>query len=550
MKKFKEIFLDTHNLKTSNYLTWMLLVIILIFVSIIRIRLLNIPFERDEGDYAYIGQLMLHGIPPFKIAYTMKFPGTHMIYALILAIFGQSISDVHFGFMVVNLITILLLFLFVKKLIGNLAAIISAIIYSLMSISNTVLGFAGHGTHFVVLFALAGLLLFLKALENKNNIYYLISGLFLGLAPIMKQTGLFFCLFSGLFLILNLYWYKRNELKGRLFKLILFIVGGAIPFIFLLLLLKYWGVFDTFWFWTISYASDYTKQLDLTGAINNLFTNFMTISNGFILIWILSFLGIIVLFLHSKLKNNKTNIFLLLFIIFSVFSISPGFYFRPHYFVTLLPAIAIFCGVFVDYLFSLSNQFVKLWFLKWIGLLLVAGSIIIAIISQSDYLFNSSPNEISRQLYGLNPFPESLKIAKYIDKHSNLEDKIAVLGSEPEICFYAKRQSASGYLCTYSLMEDQPYNMRMQKEMIKEVENSLPKFVVLVHVSTSWLIGPNSKMYIFDWTKKYINYKDFKMVGIIDIASNVTVYKWDSEVSGYKPKSPYFIYVFERIEGK
>ena len=44
-------------------------------VVFIRIRFLAIPLERDEGEYAYAGQLMLQGIPPYRLAYNMKFPG-------------------------------------------------------------------------------------------------------------------------------------------------------------------------------------------------------------------------------------------------------------------------------------------------------------------------------------------------------------------------------------------------------------------------------------------------------------------------------------------
>ena len=51
-------------------------VIVFDLVIAIRIRLLGIPLERDEGEYAYAGQLMLQGIPPYKLAYNMKFPGT------------------------------------------------------------------------------------------------------------------------------------------------------------------------------------------------------------------------------------------------------------------------------------------------------------------------------------------------------------------------------------------------------------------------------------------------------------------------------------------
>ena len=57
---------------------WILLgVIVLGLVIAIRIRLLGIPLERDEGEYAYAGQLMLQGIPPYELAYNMKFPGTY-----------------------------------------------------------------------------------------------------------------------------------------------------------------------------------------------------------------------------------------------------------------------------------------------------------------------------------------------------------------------------------------------------------------------------------------------------------------------------------------
>ena len=54
---------------------WIFLTVIVFgLVIAIRIRLLGIPLERDEGEYAYTGQLMLQGIPPYKLAYNMKFP--------------------------------------------------------------------------------------------------------------------------------------------------------------------------------------------------------------------------------------------------------------------------------------------------------------------------------------------------------------------------------------------------------------------------------------------------------------------------------------------
>src|SRR5438876_3693373 len=68
--------------------------IVLGLVIAIRIRLLAIPLERDEGEYAYASQLMLQGIAPYKLAYNMKFPGTYAAYAVMMSIFGQTIIGI------------------------------------------------------------------------------------------------------------------------------------------------------------------------------------------------------------------------------------------------------------------------------------------------------------------------------------------------------------------------------------------------------------------------------------------------------------------------
>ena len=36
----------------------------IVLAALVRIRLSDMPLERDEGEYAYAGQLILKGIPP------------------------------------------------------------------------------------------------------------------------------------------------------------------------------------------------------------------------------------------------------------------------------------------------------------------------------------------------------------------------------------------------------------------------------------------------------------------------------------------------------
>ena len=60
-------------------LVWFVIVFIVILTSAIRLRMLDIPLDRDEGQYAYIAQLLMEGIPPYAKAYNVKFPGIFYI---------------------------------------------------------------------------------------------------------------------------------------------------------------------------------------------------------------------------------------------------------------------------------------------------------------------------------------------------------------------------------------------------------------------------------------------------------------------------------------
>src|ERR1700676_1525420 len=100
-----------------RYFCYAALVIVVVVFAAIRIRLRTAPLERDEGEYAYAGQLMLQGIPPYQLAYNMKFPGAYAAYAVIMSIFGQSITGIHLGLLFVNAVTVALVFLLGRRLV-------------------------------------------------------------------------------------------------------------------------------------------------------------------------------------------------------------------------------------------------------------------------------------------------------------------------------------------------------------------------------------------------------------------------------------------------
>src|SRR6266508_1592568 len=142
-----------------------------------------------------MGQLLLQGIPPYGEAYNMKFPGTYAMYALIMTLFGQTVRGVHLGLMLVNCASTLFIFYLTKRATGDFGTVIASGTYAVLSLSSSVLGFAAHATHFVVLPAVGGaLLLLIVSPENKARRYFWPGALF-GLAFVMKQPGVFFVLF-------------------------------------------------------------------------------------------------------------------------------------------------------------------------------------------------------------------------------------------------------------------------------------------------------------------------------------------------------------------
>jgi len=524
---------------------WILLLAVILLTSAIRIRLLAVPLERDEGEYAYGGQMLLQGFFPYEppSLYKYKLPGIYFLYAAALALFGQTSAGVHSGLLVANLATVLLLFLLAKRLFGFFAAVSTAAFYAVISLGTSVLGLFAHAEHFVMLAAIGGILLLLKAIDNYRWWKLFSSGLLLGCAYWIRQHGAAFAAFGGIYL---LWWILRQpERKWQhvISRPAIFCAGFILPFLLTCGIFLFAGTFGKFWFWTFIYAR---KNLEFMPFVNGmellrLYMSGIIISSP--LIWLLALCGIVALFVNCRLRPLR--FFTITFFVFSFLSICPGLYFRRHYFVTLLPAGALLAGLGAAQLKDFALGKLRPSVAGIISFAVVLIAVAWTIYYEHNVFFSLSPRDVSRFTYGGNPFPESFEIARYIEKHSSPNDTVAILGSEPQILFYANRHSPTGYTDTYEMMKSHPYALQMQKEMINEIEVASPRFIVFVNTPAG-LIEPNSCKVIFDWFEQYQE-KHYIKVGIADVTDfTTTVYRWGQEALGYKPVDEYWIAVFER----
>jgi hypothetical protein len=575
--------------RIADIIAWTLLAMALIFAIYVRVRLREFPLERDEGEFAYAGQLILQGVPPYKLAYNMKLPGTYLAYAALMAVFGQTTSGIHLGLLAVNLATIVLLYRFVRELFDPFSAGMAAIAYAILSESPAFLGMAAHATHFVAFFGLAGTYLLWRHLQSGRRPWVhgarqaLASGLLMGIAFLMKQQGVFLMLFGGGFLLLlglRLAAYPRKRLPAALG---LYSLAAVLPYGLTCFWLWRAGVWEKFWFWTVQYASKYVQNIPLAYAWLSLRQN----GGGVVPPnWPMALLALSGIAGVAVLGRGKPGLrsFVFAWLVFSFFCVCPGFYFRQHYFITMLPAVALLIGVGCRLLWNLASG--RFWGNNAVQPAAVASHspvpaarqkrgrskpgkpepppavagafgpltalmalVLLAAVAetlwiQGVFFFRWSPLQACRATYGLNPFLECPVIAAYLQKNTNPEDTIAVLGSEPEVFFDARRNSATGYIYTYGMMEPQPLARRMQEEMSQEIESSRPRYLLVVNVISSWLPQNNERL-IFQWLQPYLS-SNYRCVGVADILEDHTEYRWDGNAEGYQPRSPANVIVFRR----
>jgi hypothetical protein len=518
--------------------------LVVIFVGFVRFRVADVPLERDEGEYAYAGQLILQGVPPYRLAYNMKFPGTYYAYAAILAVFGSTRWGIHVGLLFVNAATILLVFRLGRRLLGALPAAIAATSFALLSIDRWTLGVFAHATHFVLPPLMGGFLLLLRANESRRALEYFAAGILLGTSVLMKQHAAFFLPLGVGLVVSDDLRAGRFDVRGTGKRLGLLVSGSALPLLILLAVLLAQGVLGRFWFWTFRYAAEYASEEPLRHAVPSLLDGLRVVTRATLLLWITGGLGLVALWVDRW--PAATRGFLTAFFAASFLSICPGFYFREHYFILLLPAVGLLGGVAAASTDRLLGGIFPARVARALVLVLVAAAAARYVVAERAFLFSMSARELSRLRYAGNPFVEAVEIARYIGERTGASERIAVLGSEPEIYFYADRRSATGYMYTYPLMESQPYARTMQEEMIQEIESAHPTYLVFVGIGLSWLPRPGSDQTILQWASRYTQ-ACYGLVGIADIdAPDSTKYAWEDGVMGYRPASQELIYTFRR----
>ncbi len=485
--------------KATARWVFVVVAIAVVFAVFVRVRLSSMPIERDEGEFAYAGQLLLKGIAPYKLAWNMKLPGTYVAYAAIMAVLGETATGIHLGLLVLNLLTMAAVFAVARVLVDDVAAAVAAAAWAVVSASPVMLGLAAHATHFINLPVLLGLLLLLR---RRRVVHDVVAGVCFGVAVLMKQHAIVYGL-----LVLVVIWEKTGTPRWQ--RAVAVVVGGAVPGIVVVVWLVVAGVFERFWFWTVEYARAYVSLVDWRVGLHTFSEKATQQFFGMPTVWLMSLIGLVLL--GRSVASKEARVLGALFVC-SILATAPGLYFRSQYWLVVTPSLALLSGVAVS----------RLWQKKAAAAAVAIVGLGGAVVGNANVFFVKDPADVVRDVYGYNFFASAPAIAEYIKSRTKPDDRIAILGSEPQLYFYSDRIGATGYIYTYPLMEAQPFAHQMQEDMIREIETSKPSLVLYLDSRFSWLPHHNSDPTIQQWFRGYEE-KHLTLIGMADLRDDNTV---------------------------
>lgn len=462
---------------------------------IFRIPLLDIPLERDEGEYAFIASMDWGEFQPYKDAICQKPPIIFFIYKGAFLLFGESVLAVRFFVSIIVFTNTVFVFYIARKLSGNACAVASSLSYLVLgSLADAFLSHSANCEVFMTTFLLMGFL-FLTA-ERRTYLSIFSSGILYSLAIFSKPVALPVVLWSFIYI------YKSPRF------IISYIIGLFIPTMLLLFYFIYEGALHEAMFWVFTYNFKYASAVSLFNYPIIFFNRMKEILDIYLLpILLLSFIGLLKIFNPVDHKN----IHFFGWSLASMVGVSIGGYFRPHFFQQVLPSIAIFCGLGVITLTTRVFPVHKK--LRYIlsGILLIF--IIVPVMRQSHNYLRLYPHEKIRRIYSGNPFDIAEEIGSFIRRQTMPGSKVFILGSEPEIYFHTKRINHNKFIITYPLFYVTHFSSEWHRSIITQMSQSLPEIIVIVPLAHSVGNEYYNDMPLTQFLEKQVR-KQYEIIGV------------------------------------
>lgn len=456
-----------------------------LLVVAIRAPLLDLPLERDEGEYAYIAWRMGHGEVPYRDSFDQKPPGAFVAYRLALALPGDPVVAIRVVASVAAALGVVALYFVVAPLLGVPAAIFACLLLGFLGADPMIQGPMANTEVFMLPALVAAAAFFLRGLQRSKGAaaFFVVAGVFLGVATAFKQVaavnGLFFAL------LVPLVTGQEDRWRRVLFVCGCLALGGALLWLPLFAWFGFHGALSQALDAIVFHNLDYVVSIPASRRLWLLVFNGGTLLASQGTAWLLALVGLAGLLAR---KPRFPALFLGGWVLANAVGVSASGYYFPHYFQQLLPMVAACAGaVLCDS--PLWRRVSTRWRAGLAGTFALVPLLIVLV-----GFWVMSPANASRRIYPGNDFGFMPVIAREIAAQSSPEETVFVFGAEPELLFYSQRASATRYIHLFPLFGRYGDAYARQREVVDEIASAKP--AVIVWNPNAMFFGPGIPQYL------------------------------------------------------
>lgn len=525
-------------------------VISAVVLYLLRRHFIDMPLERDESAYAYLGKRLLEGEIPYRDFYEMKPPLLFASYAALVALFGYSAIGLHWAALALGFWNSVWVYAIGTRIFGYFYGFIACLSYVLLIANPYTTAMLAESELVLLAFVLPGIYCLFRweyAHQNSNpgSYWWLFTcGFLLACGVLVRQSGIFFFGLAALFPFL-VFRQQQPRSFPNLLKWAGWVSAGVLtPVVAMLLWINALGVWDEFWFWNVEYGSTYASALKQDIWMNAFKMAFSLVSRSAQLYWVFAALGLAAL-LTPRLPG-RYRLCLLALALVSFLAITPGKRFYTHYWLQLLPSLALLMAAF----FYHAEQWIARaiprtnWRPAIAGLTVMM--LLIPVTRNSPTQLRGDHDRILRMLFPGNPFPENKVLADFLAPKMQPEDQIAILGSEPQYYVYLDKKAPSKHFYMAFTMRPIPQSEGWQQEALDSITHQKPRFIVFNFVEYSWMPKKDSKMILYEGAYRFTR-ENYRPVAWADIVSmSETKYILDEiEALRYRPAGKRYVTVYE-----
>ncbi|HJS19052.1 MAG TPA: glycosyltransferase family 39 protein [Anaerolineales bacterium] len=460
------------SLRNIIYKTWDKVLILLgVLCVLLPTSPLNMPLVyRDSGVFLYTGWRILSGELPYRDIWDHKPPVILYLNALGLAISEHSRWGVWLIEVILLFAAAFLGFQLIKRLFGVLPSVFSLMLWLLTLVF--VLQGGNLTTEYTLPLQFAALFLVYHADRSSRPDWdFFLIGLTGAIAFFTKQTAIG----TWIAIVIALTLQRLMSRQGRRWtrELMFLVLGGLTFSAIVILFFGLQGALPQFWSAAFEYNFAYASRAasSLTERLDAIVKGVRPLTRAWLFqLAMISYLLTIALILFRRNSVGKALTLLLIGLVALPIELIlieiPGRTFA-HYYMTLLPVLALFCGVALWGILSLTPDRKFLNISKYVFVFFLAGIV----------LWNSFDGYLN-QLYIYRDFKKNEPVIQFIKENTSPDDQVLLWGAETAINYFAQRKSPARFVYQLPLSQENYAAASFIDQFYDDVIQNQPKFII------------------------------------------------------------------------